>query len=173
MDRFNDTAQGWRVAYNGLTDCQHGVIRLPPLGIVGTINNLGFPAKIKAYKVCKRDSYSVMELLRNLVQVVSEIDRGLTDRYRGAILSALSPHVTVGPSTPFRYGENRRYPLRYFFARHFYAASCRLFIMVARRGPQKCGPVPYPGVENPLRAASRLFSTIGGGSFLLDMESPL
>lgn len=90
---------------------------------------------------------------------------GLTDCYRGAILFALSPHVAVGPSTPCVLGEKSpQLSIAVFLCPSFRQALCRaFFIMVVRGGQPKGWPVPRPGVENPLRTATRLFSTVGGG----------
>ncbi len=86
-------------------------------------------------------------------------------------LSLFARKRKSGTSTPFVIGENRRYKMRYFFARQFCTVLFRVHSsMVACSGQPQGWPVPIPGVENPLHVAANLFSTVCGGLYPTVLE---
>lgn len=64
---------------------ERGVIRLPPMQETDIINNLGLPAKIKEYRVCKRDSYIIV------AQLSPEFTAKLVDRWQELEANAATP----------------------------------------------------------------------------------
>lgn len=98
----------------------------------------------------------------------------LTLIIRSAILIPLSQKTKVGISTPFRYGENSPQPLAAFLCPPFSTALIRAYsVMAGLFGQPSRLAAPYRGSTNPLNPVARRLVPMGGGSFLLDMESPL
>jgi len=98
----------------------------------------------------------------------------LTDFKHKAILNPLSKKTKVGISTPFRYGEKSPRFHAAFLCPPFSTVLIRAYsVMAGLFGQPSRLAAPYRGSTNPLNPVARRLVPMGGGCFLLDMESPL
>jgi hypothetical protein len=98
----------------------------------------------------------------------------LTSPKSKAILNLLSKKPKAGICNPFRYGEKSPRLHAAFLCPPFSTVVIRAYsVMAGLFGQPSRLAAPYRGIANPLNPVARRFATMGGGCFLLDMESPL
>ncbi len=97
----------------------------------------------------------------------------LTRPKHKAILNPLSEKTKARTLNPESKGVKTPIQGVFYCPEKMVAPMVRPSILVARIGPLRSGPVPLPGVENPLRVAAQNLSTFGGGYQPSVKEQPL
>jgi hypothetical protein len=92
----------------------------------------------------------------------------LTNSFMAFILSTLSPHVTVGPSTPGKRPQQATFYSGFFVpTKNTGGIMPVVFCYGGLCGAGENLAGSFAGVENPIQSATQLFSTMGGGYSLI------